>query len=837
MRDVGRTARRLDKSNHAQSSQQGLALSGSLTSARPSARCGWAPRRLWPCLVGVTLSLSVLVSAATADAPSVQQASVSATGALADAGASVPAVSDTGSVVFASKATNLVSPAPGPGIFQVYLNQLNGAGAELVSKSPDGMPGDGHSNYPEINAAGTAVAFGSCAPSLGATPAAPCDSFLRQLGTGATSRIGYYPGAFYGFSPDGTALAVSYGFYGPYAIDILDTTTFAATRATTLGAPIGSPSLSAQGRYVAATPETDTNNTHQVFRWDVATGSTTLVSAQNGTDLASAGSAVATRPAISGDGSTVAFLSDAVDLTPDEWRHGRDVVGDAYVRDITRGVTRRISLSPTESPCFGAVRDVPGGIWLSQDGHYAAYHAAGTPGGAPAGTGCGLIVVDLLNSTWHNIPDPLPGWRSWRLSPNGDFMTFVGSVCLQGACNDQVFRVGPGVLAYALQHPLPVALAPTAPGGPSAPGPGAGTAPFVYRAIGDSIPAGFGLHGNLAATLACRSHLPNQDCDFPYEGYPAIVAGIQAPTGQEGAGLRPLPGPVDLKSLAVAGTNTDYWLDAKHLKPVFDANPNLVTITLGADDLLGDLTCVTQVPCVQKTAAKTQTRLHDLLSRLLAGTSARILITGYHEVPFDRVGAVAWLNKDIAAATAGLGPRVTFVAIESFVHHECQNAFTSWLVGPQIDGLCLHLNPEGHTVYARDVLAAWRGAITVPAPPTAVSRLDSVEALAERGGIVTFSTASLGYDKVKAIAVWLNVKVHPLIARASAARVAHRPSRARLVLVPPHYVEGVARVTVRLTKVERSAHGKVLVEVLRCRLVHRGCARASLTEAHTVGAF
>ena len=71
---------------------------------------------------------------------------------------------------------------------------------------------------------------------------------------------------------------------------------------------------------------------------DRADGSTTLVSRAPGVDGPPADGA-STHPAISGDGRTVAFTSDAWNLSPGKCNSARGV----FVRDLARHTTRLVS--------------------------------------------------------------------------------------------------------------------------------------------------------------------------------------------------------------------------------------------------------------------------------------------------------------------------------------------------------------------------------------------------------------------------------------------------------------------------------------------------------------
>ena len=122
-----------------------------------------------------------------------------------------------------------------------------------------------------------------------------------------------------------------------------------------------SPALSDDGRFVAFVTSApivaaDTNGADDVYRRDLQTGTTTLVSIRtDNTQFVSA-----TGPAISGDGNVVAF--DAVQ--PDGFGQPE---GHVFVRDITAGTAVQASLQVNNFVVGG------GGATISQDGDKIAF--------------------------------------------------------------------------------------------------------------------------------------------------------------------------------------------------------------------------------------------------------------------------------------------------------------------------------------------------------------------------------------------------------------------------------------------------------------------------------
>jgi Tol biopolymer transport system component len=135
-------------------------------------------------------------------------------------------------------------------------------------------------------------------------------------------------------------------------------------------------SMSADGRYVAF--ESDATNltsegTRGVFRRDMQTGTTVLVSRASGADGAPA-SGISTSPSISADGRYVAFQSTARNLVP-----GTPFCNEqffvlcnlVYVRDLASHTTQLVSRAPGAD---GAQADLAAtSASISDDGRYVAF--------------------------------------------------------------------------------------------------------------------------------------------------------------------------------------------------------------------------------------------------------------------------------------------------------------------------------------------------------------------------------------------------------------------------------------------------------------------------------
>lgn len=137
------------------------------------------------------------------------------------------------------------------------------------------------------------------------------------------------------------------------------------------------PVISANGRYVVfqsgATNliTNDTNNRVDVFRHDLQTGETILISTGlNGTP-ANGGSSLgfSRNSAISGDGRYVVFQSFANNLVADDNNNASDV----FLRDVVTGATERISVNSGGQEAVGGQPTGSGNASVSDDGRYVVF--------------------------------------------------------------------------------------------------------------------------------------------------------------------------------------------------------------------------------------------------------------------------------------------------------------------------------------------------------------------------------------------------------------------------------------------------------------------------------
>ena len=186
------------------------------------------------------------------------------------------------------------------------------ASAESVKADRAVAAQRGASVSPAVSASGRYVAFTSSADDLVAGDTnRSLDVFVRDRGTGRTERVSVRAGG-------------------------------GQARRTLLGS--GQPAISGDGRYVAFTSAAsnlvsgDTNGAVDVFVRDRVADRTVRVSVGRGGAQARDDSSL---PAISADGRVVAFVSAARNLVAGDSNRAPD----AFVRDLVRGTTERVSVS------------------------------------------------------------------------------------------------------------------------------------------------------------------------------------------------------------------------------------------------------------------------------------------------------------------------------------------------------------------------------------------------------------------------------------------------------------------------------------------------------------
>lgn len=242
-------------------------------------------------------------------------------------------------VAFSSQSRNLVD-IPVSGNRDVYIRDLLTSTTRLVSVNRDGTRGDiRESNVAGLSADGSMVLFRSQATELvaGIDDNDEDDIFVRDVRSSTTTLVSINR---YG---DGTPSMASFD-----------------------------PAISANGRVVAFVTRSnnviafDGNDNSDVFVRDLVAGTTTLVSIS--TDGRNGGDRGSFRPALSADGSIVAFHSFATNLVPND-TNGPDF--DIYVRDVTAQKTTLVTVNAAGTGTGN--RDTLGAPEISADGRFVAF--------------------------------------------------------------------------------------------------------------------------------------------------------------------------------------------------------------------------------------------------------------------------------------------------------------------------------------------------------------------------------------------------------------------------------------------------------------------------------
>jgi len=230
-----------------------------------------------------------------------------------------------------------------------------------------------------------------------------CSTFIQSSIAPPSTEIGAVDGAS-SVSADGRYVAFAAGTTSQvFRRDLF-------TGATTLvsHAPDGSlgddssytPAISADGRYVAFTSdasnlqlaEKTTFNT-EIYRWDAT--SNTVLRIETGIGGEEANGDVWS-PSISDDGNRIAFLSDTDNFLVSPPYLNYALISDAFVIDVTSGTTILASRTPlTISPPDGVDSAV-----ISGDGRFVAYETVDPLAGYDTNEASDIYRRDLSNNDW-----------------------------------------------------------------------------------------------------------------------------------------------------------------------------------------------------------------------------------------------------------------------------------------------------------------------------------------------------------------------------------------------------------------------------------------------------
>ncbi|MDH5526044.1 MAG: hypothetical protein OEY97_01895 [Nitrospirota bacterium] len=302
-------------------------------------------------------ALAVLVLAACTVSPTepvnppdeIEAVSLNSNGVIGNGASFTPALNSDGRyVAFASDATDLVVPADGNGVTDIYRRDRLVGTTIRLSVTDAGLEANGASLNPSLSASGQVAGFQSDATNLviPADTGTFTDVFIHAATT--TRRVSVNT---LGNEPNGNST---------------------------------NPSVSANGKVVAfqsdatdlESPSIDTGVFTDVFvHATTTTGATTRISVSaTGTEP----NGNSTLPSISGDGSRVVFQSDATNLILPADGNG---FTNIYLRDTVGAATYLVSKSPVSNkPANGASTNPV----ISTDGNFIAFQSTATDLG-PAG--------------------------------------------------------------------------------------------------------------------------------------------------------------------------------------------------------------------------------------------------------------------------------------------------------------------------------------------------------------------------------------------------------------------------------------------------------------------
>ena len=377
-------------------------------------------------------------------------------------------------VAFSSTATNL-NTADTNSREDVHVRDYVANTTTLASRANGvgGDPGDQFSVHASLNGAGDRVLFETASANLAdGAPGGFRAVHMRDLGLGTTTLVSRASGAsgtpaggdFAAISADGNHAAFSSEANGLSDADDNDFRQTFVRRVLTVetdlvSRPDGSDpfrsgvnaaslsdagrATSGDGRYVVFAsgsdvllPGSEDDDAAQVYRRDVVTGDTLLISRAAGADgLPGTGSS--SDATISADGSRVAFFSSSPNLASGDTGTGADV----FVRDVAAATT--VLASRGNGP-DGPAADAGGfGTAISGDGRRVAFatQAAGLADGDPD-TNLDVLLRDLPSATTTLVsrrdgPDgaKATGSSSPSIDFDGDRVTFETFSALDAAAD------------------------------------------------------------------------------------------------------------------------------------------------------------------------------------------------------------------------------------------------------------------------------------------------------------------------------------------------------------------------------------------------------------------
>jgi Tol biopolymer transport system component len=341
---------------------------------------------------GVVLCGAVALAVPGLPVGSPVRVSVTASGGEAQFGGSNASISANGMfVAFDSKSDDLV-PGDQDGKYDVFVRDVARGKTIRASAAPSGDEPNLHYYSARISANGRWVTFIAEPPVGGPTPPGFYAVYLRDLRTGALTRVTTGLG---GAEPDGDSTLPSVSADGRYVafrsdatnlvegdtngnsdVFVYDHRTRSIVRASTdstgreavLGAS-ATPFISASGRYVAFASasgdlvEGDVNGSLDCFVKDLRTGRTTRVSLPDGGSGEANGTC--TDPQVSSNGRWVVFRSVASNLVSVH----TSIQHQVYLRDVKAQTTRRLSGPADDTDGNGRTL----GLCITPNGRFVAF--------------------------------------------------------------------------------------------------------------------------------------------------------------------------------------------------------------------------------------------------------------------------------------------------------------------------------------------------------------------------------------------------------------------------------------------------------------------------------
>lgn len=333
-------------------------------------------------------------------------ASVDPLGAQGNMASINPSVSADGRfVAFASGATNF-DQRPTLSVSDIYLHDRFTGITSLITQTTGGGRASGGSFMPEVSGDGRWIVFQSIADNLVPSDTNGClDVFLYDRIHQVMSRVsvdsngieGNYISVAPTISHDGEIITFQSDAWNLVPGDVNgNSDVFIHNRLTGVTSRISesasgaggnwdsfAPALSADGSTIAYTSHAtnlgpiDNNLFADIYQWNRGTGTTTLVSSAIGGTPSNHGSG---DPCISGDGRFIAFESYASNLVPADGNGHKDI----FLHDSLSGFITRV----TQTPAGVEANHYSSQAAISQDGRYITFETHATnlvPGFNPSG--------------------------------------------------------------------------------------------------------------------------------------------------------------------------------------------------------------------------------------------------------------------------------------------------------------------------------------------------------------------------------------------------------------------------------------------------------------------